>query len=276
GRHPAMLVYLDNSRNAVGRLNENYARELMELHTLGVKGGYTQGDVQELARVLTGFHEREGEFRFFPRRHDFGPKTLLGRPIRSSGEGELGEALELLASHPSTSRFVSRKLAVHFVADDPPEALVERMARAFRASDGDIAQTLRAMFEAPEFRQSLGGKFKDPLHYMVSAVRFAAEDQVIPREGVERMINALAAMGQPLYGRPTPDGYPLVRGEWTSPGQLATRFEVARGVGYRRVGRLPDELAVPLSDTTRQTLSKASDPREWNLLLLSSPEFMMR
>jgi uncharacterized protein (DUF1800 family) len=274
--HPAMLVYLDNARNAVGRVNENYARELMELHTLGVKGGYTQGDVQELARVLTGFHVREGEFHFFPRRHDFGQKTLLGRPIRNSGERELGEALELLASHPSTSRFVSRKLAVHFVADDPPEALVERMARAFRASDGDIALTLRAMFESPEFRASLGGKFKDPLHYMVSAVRFAADDQVIPREGVERMINALAGMGQPLYGRPTPDGYPLTRTEWTSPGQLATRFEVARGVGYRRAGRLSDELPMPLSDTTRQTLSKASDPREWNLLLLSSPEFMSR
>ena len=275
-RHPAMLVYLDNSRNGVGRVNENYARELMELHTLGVKGGYTQADVQELARVLTGFHVRDGEFHFFPRRHDFGQKTLLGRRIRSSGERELAEALDLLASHPSTSRFVSRKLAMHFVADDPPEALVERMARAFRASEGDIALTLRAMFESPEFRASLGGKFKDPLHYMVSAVRFAAEDQPIPREGVERMINALAAMGQPLYGRPTPDGYPLVRGEWTSPGQLAARFEVARGVGYRRVGRLPEELPVPLSDTTRQTLSKASDPREWNLLLLSSPEFMMR
>src|SRR3954466_8356578 len=216
-RHPAMLVYLDNSRNAVGRLNENYARELMELHTLGVKGGYTQADVQELARVLTGFHVNEGEFSFYPRRHDFGQKTLLGRPIRSSGERELREALDLLASHPSTSRFVSRKLAVHFVADDPPEALVERMARAFRASEGDLAQTLRAMFESPELRASLGGKFKDPLHYMVSAVRFAAEDQVIPREGVERMINALAAMGQPLYGRPTPDGYPLPRGDRTRP-----------------------------------------------------------
>jgi uncharacterized protein (DUF1800 family) len=275
-RHPAMLVYLDNSRNAVGRINENYARELMELHTLGVKGGYTQADVQELARVLTGFHVREGEFQFFPRRHDFGQKSVLGRPIRSSGERELGEALELLASHPSTSRFVSRKLAMHFVADDPPEALVERMARAWRQSEGDIALTLRAMFESPEFRASLGGKFKDPLHYMVSAVRFAAEDQVLPREGVDRMINALAAMGQPLNGRPTPDGYPLVRSEWTSPGQLAARFEVARGVGYRRVGRLPDELPMPLSDTTRQTLSKASDPREWNLLLLSSPEFMSR
>jgi uncharacterized protein (DUF1800 family) len=189
-----MLVYLDNSRNAVGRLNENYARELMELHTLGVKGGYTQADVQELARVLTGFHVREGEFHFFPRRHDFGQKTLLGRPIRSSGERELGEALELLASHPSTSRFVSRKLAVHFVADDPPEALVERMARAFRAGDGDIALTLRAMFESPEFRFS-GRQVQDPLHYMVSAVRLAAEEQVIPREGVERMINASRRWG---------------------------------------------------------------------------------
>jgi len=274
--HPAMLVYLDNARNSAGRLNENYARELMELHTLGVKGGYNQADVQELARVLTGFSVREGEFQFYPRRHDFGPKTLLGRPIRSSGERELAEALDLLASHPSTSRFVSRKLAMHFVSDDPPEALVERMARAFRASEGDIALTLRAMFESPEFRASLGGKFKDPLHYMVSAVRFAANGAVIPREDVDRMINALAGMGQPLYGRPTPDGYPLTRTEWTSPGQLATRFEVARGVGYRRVGRLSDELPVPLSDTTRQTLSKASDPKEWNLLLLSSPEFMSR
>jgi uncharacterized protein (DUF1800 family) len=275
-RHPAMLVYLDNARNAAGRINENYARELMELHTLGVKGGYTQGDVQELARVLTGFGAYEGEYRFFPRRHDWGEKTLLGRPIRGRGERELGEALELLAAHPSTSRFIARKLALHFVADDPPEQLVERTARAFRSSEGDIALTLRAMFESPEWRQSLGGKFKDPLHYLVSAVRFSADDFVVPREGVERMIGGLALMGQPLYGRPTPDGYPLTRTEWTSPGQLATRFEVARGVGYRRVGRLSEELPVPLSDGTRQTLSKASDPKEWNMLLLSSPEFMSR
>jgi uncharacterized protein (DUF1800 family) len=274
--HPAMLVYLDNARNAAGRINENYARELMELHTLGVKGGYTQGDVQELARVLTGFSVAEGEYRFYPRRHDWGPKTLLGRTLRSGGERELGEALELLAAHPSTSRFLSRKLAMHFVSDDPPEALVERMARAFRAADGDIALTLRSMFESPEFRASLGGKFKDPLHYMVSAVRLAANDLVIPREGLERMINGLAVMGQPLYGRPTPDGYPLVRSGWTSPGQLAARFEVARGVGYRSGSRIPEELALPLSDSTRQALSKAAHAQEWNMLLLSSPEFMSR
>jgi uncharacterized protein (DUF1800 family) len=274
--HPAMLVYLDNARNAAGQINENYARELMELHTLGVQGGYTQADVQELARVLTGFGVREGEFRFIARRHDYGEKTLLGRPIRGRGERELDEALGLLAAHPSTARFVARKLAVHFVADDPPQALVERMARAWRQSEGDIAATLNAMFASPEFRQSLGGKFKDPLHYLVSAVRFSADDFVIPREGVDRMIGGLALMGQPLYGRPTPDGYPLTRAAWASPGQLAARFEVARGVGYRRNSRLPETLAVPLSDATRQTLSKAAHPQEWNLLLLSSPEFMSR
>jgi uncharacterized protein (DUF1800 family) len=274
--HPAMLVYLDNARNAAGQINENYARELMELHTLGVQGGYTQADVQELARVLTGFGVREGEFRFIARRHDYGEKTLLGRPIRGRGERELDEALGLLAAHPSTARFVARKLAVHFVADDPPQALVERMARAWRQSEGDIAATLNAMFASPEFRQSLGGKFKDPLHYLVSAVRFSADDFVIPREGVDRMIGGLALMGQPLYGRPTPDGYPLTRAAWASPGQLAARFEVARGVGYRRNSRLPETLAMPLSDATRQTLSKAAHPQEWNLLLLSSPEFMSR
>jgi uncharacterized protein (DUF1800 family) len=276
-RHPAMLMYLDNWRNAAGgRINENYARELMELHTLGVRGGYTQADVQELARLLTGFHVRDGEFRFYPRLHDWGEKTLLGRTIRGGGEPELGEALDLLAAHPSTARFVARKLAVHFVADDPPERLVERMAAAFRSSDGDIPATLRAMFESREFRQSLGGKFKDPLHYLVSALRFSAGERVIPRDGVERMVDALGAMGQPLHGWPTPDGYPLTRTGWTSPGQLAARFDLARGIGYRRATRLAGELAVPLSDSTRRALSKASDAQEWNLLLLSSPEFMSR
>ena len=274
-RHPAMLIYLDNAQNAAGRINENYARELMELHTLGVRGGYTQADVQELARVLTGFGVLEGDFWFYPRRHDAGAKTLLGRPIARRGEAELGEALDLLAGHPSTSRFISRKLAMHFVADDPPPALVERMAQTFQFTQGEIAATLRVMFESPEFRASLGGKFKDPQHYLVSAVRLSSDRFVISRDGVERMINGLAGMGQPLYGRPTPDGYPLTRTEWASPGQLAVRFEVARGVGYRRNSRIPTDF-VPLGDATRGVLSKATEPQEWNMLLLASPEFMSR
>ncbi len=142
-RHPAMLIYLDNAQNAANRINENYARELMELHTLGVDGGYTQRDVQELARVLTGFGVREGLFEFIPGRHDHGNKLLLGRAIRGRGAAEVDEALDLLARHPSTARFICRKLALFLVSDDPSEVLVERLASTFRSTDGDIAAVLR-------------------------------------------------------------------------------------------------------------------------------------
>ena len=279
-RHPAMLLYLDNARNAEGRLNENYARELMELHTLGIDGGYTQRDVQELARVLTGFGVAGpgAPYRFYPRRHDWGEKQLLGRILggnaRVRGEGELDEALDLLARHPSTARFVSRKLAVFFVADDPPPALVQRMASAFLASDGDIAATLATMFGSPEFRASLGGKFKDPVHYVVSAVRLALDAQPIP--DAQPVLGAIGLLGEPLYARPTPDGYPLARTDWASPGQLATRFDVARGIGYRSAERLWQEGVPNLGPATLQALARASSVREWNMLLLASPEFMQR
>src|SRR5205085_5135468 len=169
--HPAMLFYLDNAQNAAagskglnGReagINENYARELMELHTLGADGGYTQRDVEALAQVLTGWslNFAGGEpSRFYPRRHDNRDKELLGTTIQGGGAQELDHALDLLARHPSTARFVSRKLALFFVSDDPQPALVERMAATFAASDGDIAQVLRTMFASPEFRASLGTK----------------------------------------------------------------------------------------------------------------------
>src|SRR5204862_6245614 len=140
--HPAMLVYLDNARNNAGRLNENYARELMELHTLGVDGGYTQRDVEALAHILTGWSLERGNgelSRFYPRRHEFADKVFLATVVKRPGAAELDQALDLLARHPSTARFVSRKLALFFVADEPPPALVERMAQAFVATDGDIA-----------------------------------------------------------------------------------------------------------------------------------------
>jgi uncharacterized protein (DUF1800 family) len=276
-RHPAMLVYLDNARNAAGHINENYARELMELHTLGVEGGYTQRDVQELARVLTGFGVAVpggAPYRFYPRRHDWGEKQLLGTTIRGRGEAELDEALDLLARHPSTARFVSRKLAVYFVADEPPPALVGRMARTFLSSDGDIAAVLSVLFESPEFRASLGAKFKDPMHYVVSAMRLAFDRNPIP--DAQPLLGAIALLGEPLYARPTPDGYPLGRGDWASPGQLATRFDVARGIGYRVPYRLWQEAVPGLAQPTRQALAKASSVQEWNLLLLASPEFMQR
>jgi uncharacterized protein (DUF1800 family) len=311
-RHPAMIRFLDNEQNAVKRINENYARELMELHTLGVDGGYSQGDVQELARILTGVglnlgatpklnqqrqaqYVRQGLFEFNPARHDFGDKQFLGHKIAGRGLAELDEAIDLLSRSPATARFISRKLAMVFVADEPPAALVERMAARFGATDGDIAQTLRTLFESPEFAASLGAKFKDPMHYVVSAVRLAYDDKVILNSGP--MMNWLARMGEPLYGRQTPDGYPLVESGWASPGQMTTRFEIAKAIGqgsaglFKTDGPQPQErpafplltnalyfqtLQSALGAPTRQALDQAASPQEWNTFLLSSPEMMHR
>ncbi len=312
-RHPAMLRYLDNEQNAVGRINENYARELMELHTLGVDGGYSQRDVQELARVLTGLgvnltdrvpnvratlkaqYVRDGLFEFNPTRHDFGDKELLGHVIRGRGLGEIEDVADLLSRQPATARFVSRKLAIYFVADDPPAALVERMAATFQGTDGDIAATLRTLFRSPELTASLGSKFKDPVHYVVSAVRVAYDGRTITNPAP--MINWLNRLGAPLYGRLTPDGYPLTRAAWASAGQLAARFEIAKIIGSSNAGlfrigaddpALPVETPQPgsslyyehaahtLAPATEQALEAARSPQEWNTFLLASPEFMFR
>ena len=311
--HPAMLRYLDNEQNAANRINENYARELMELHTLGVNGGYSQRDVQELARILTGVgvnlgsntpnvrrelqpqYVRKGLFEFNPNRHDYGDKQFLGQTVRGRGLAELDEATDRLSKHPSTARFIARKIAVFLVSDDPPPALVERMAQAFLHSGGDIAATLRALFSSPEFMQSLGGKFKDPMHYVVSSVRLAYDDKPILNAGP--MHNWLNRMGEPLYGKQTPDGYPMIKPAWASPGQMTTRFEIAKAIGsgsaglFRTEGPQPVErpafpqlantlyyqhLQKALSPATRTVLDQAGSPQEWNMLLLSSPEMMNR
>ena len=169
-RSPAMLLYLDNAQNAAGKINENYARELMELHTLGVKGGYTQTDVQELARILTGLGisrpdeppklrpelraqvVQDGLFLFNPARHDYGDKQFLGHRIAGAGLAEVDQAVDLLARHPATAHFISAKLAAYFLGDAPPPALVDRMARTFLASDGDIAAVLRRCTPRPNSR----------------------------------------------------------------------------------------------------------------------------
>jgi uncharacterized protein (DUF1800 family) len=311
--HPAMLRYLDNEQNAAGRINENYARELMELHTLGVDGGYTQKDVQELARILTGLgvnltdsvpnvrrdlqsqYVRDGVFEFNPNRHDYGDKLLLGGAVRGRGLAEVAEVVDRLGKHPATARFISRKLAIYFVADDPPQVLLDRMASAFMRSDGDIAIVLREMFLSPEFAQSLDHKFKDPIHYVVSAVRLAYGEKVILNAGP--MINWLNRMGQPVYGRQTPDGYPMNAAAWNSPGQMTMRFEIAKAIGTGSAGLFKADGPAPverpafpqlanalyfqsiqkrLSATTHQALDRATSPQEWNTFLLSSPEFMNR
>jgi len=311
--HPAMLRYLDNEQNAAGHINENYARELMELHTLGVNGGYSQRDVQELARILTGVgvnlgatepkvrrelqgqYVRRGLFEFNPNRHDYGNKQLLGQQVQGRGLAEVDEALDQLARSASTARFISQKLAVFWMTDAAPPALVQRMAAAFSASDGDIAKVLGVLFDSPEFRASLGKQFKDPLHYVVSSVRLAYGDKTILN--ATPMLNWLSRMGQPLYGRQTPDGYPLAASAWDSPGQLNVRFEIARAIGtgnaglFKTEGPQPQERAAfpqlanalyfsdiqaRLGPATRQALEQAVSPQEWNSFLLSSPEMMYR
>jgi uncharacterized protein (DUF1800 family) len=311
--HPAMLRYLDNEQNAVGHINENFARELMELHTMGVTGGYTQRDVQELARILTGvgvnlkpeitnvrpalqaYYVRKGLFEFNPARHDFADKVFLGQPMHGKGLAEVEEALDRLARHPATAAFISRKLAQYWLADEPHANLVSRMVQTFQKTDGDIAETLRTLLSSEEFARGAGHKFKDPMRYVISSVRLAYDEKVILNTGP--ILNWLNRMGEPLYGRQTPDGYPLTDSSWASPGQMATRFEIAKAIGSGSAGLFKSEgpqaveqAAFPqlsnalyfqsisrrLSPATRQALDQATSPQEWNTFLLSSPEMMNR
>jgi uncharacterized protein (DUF1800 family) len=307
--HPAMLQYLDNNQNALGHINENYARELMELHTLGVGGGYSQRDVQELARVLTGVgvnagdspklkpelqrdYLRRGAFEFNPARHDYGSKMLLGHAVEGRGFGEVEAAVGLLLAQPSCARFISRQIAMYFVADNPPAALVERMAQTFTHSDGDIAAVLSTMLLSREFDAQLGEQFKDPTRYVISAVRLAYDGRVI--SNTHPMLNWLNGLGQAPYGRQTPDGYPLSELNWASSGQMSRRFEIARSIGAGNAGlfdsengstssvtgfpqlsnRLYFEAIEPfLAPRTKDALNRASSQQEWNTFLLSSPDF---
>jgi uncharacterized protein (DUF1800 family) len=255
-RHPAMLFYLDNwlsvapgsrpRRGAqAGGLNENYAREVMELHTLGVDGGYTQRDVTELARIFTGWtlapEARRGLqpasgagsiFAFDPARHDDGPKTWLGRAVAPSGLAEGEFALDVLARHPATARHVCAKLARRFVADDPPAALVDRLARRFQDTDGDLRAVMRALVDAPEFRRPAASKFKTPYQYVVSSVRAAG----IAATDVRPLMGALRQMGQPLYGCQTPDGWKDTEADWLNPSAITQRVNFATALAS---GRLP-------------------------------------
>ena len=308
--HPAMLQYLDNAQNAAGHLNENYARELMELHTLGVGSGYTQQDIQELARILTGvgidasgreprlkpqwqkLYRHEGAFEFNPARHDAGTKTLLGKTIEPGGFDEVERAVDLLVSQPACAAFISRQLAMYFVADDPPRALVEKMAKTFRKTHGDIAEVLQTLFESRELSASLGTKFKDPMHYVVSTVRLAYDGKAILN--THPVVNWLDALGEPLFGRQTPDGYPLTESGWASSGQMSRRFEIARAIGAGNGGLFEPEdgsaaattgfpqlstrlyfsaIEPFLSVNARTALDRASSQLEWNTFLLASPDF---
>ena len=212
-----------------GGLNENYGRELMELHTLGVNGGYTQKDVTEVARVLTGWTLKQpkqgGGFTFEERMHEPGDKNVLGHRIKSNGEKEGREVLHILARHPSTAKFISTKLAMRFVSDNPPPALVDRMTRTFLKKDGDIREVLKTMFHSPEFwaPDSYRAKVKTPLEFVVSAVRASGADV----SDASPLARQLQTMGMQLYGMQPPTGYSMKADAWVNSSALLGRMNFA-------------------------------------------------
>jgi uncharacterized protein (DUF1800 family) len=250
-KSPAMLFYLDNWQSvgpnapqppqAKGQrrgLNENYGRELLELHSLGVDGGYTQKDVTEVARCFTGWTinqpQRGGRFMFNPRLHDDGEKTVLGVKIPAGGGMQDGEkVLDIVAHHPSTAHFISKKLAQRFVADDPPESLVARMAQTFAKSDGDVRAVLQTMLDSREFwsEGAYRTKVKSPLEMVASAVRAVNGDV----DFAAPLVNQLTQLGQPLYRKVEPTGYSNSSKEWLNSAGLVARMNFALQLASNKV-----------------------------------------
>jgi uncharacterized protein (DUF1800 family) len=327
-RHPAMLYYLDNwesmstdtqdrlqvgpfargmnqvfigpaaARQAHG-LNENYGRELMELQTLGVGGGYTQQDVIEVARCFTGWSVRkpdEPEFAFIGFMHDEGEKLVLGHKIPANGgENDGLQVIDILAHHPSTARFISRQLAQRFVADNPPESLVNRMAQTFQKTDGDLRAVLETMFSSTEFLSegAWQAKIKSPFEMVVSALRATGADA---RDSYT-LVQKIGALGEPLYGKVEPNGYPLIGDGWLGTADLLGRMTFASALVAGQVpgvkvdasrwdGKDAPAIARDLlgRDAAPETLEaisqglqgKDSTPRALAGFIISSPEFNRR
>ncbi|MGE5216923.1 MAG: DUF1800 domain-containing protein [Chloroflexota bacterium] len=303
---PAMLFFLDNwlsasphgvaarlPMNARRRgINENYAREIMELHTLGVDGGYTQQDVREVARCFTGWTLRrprgDAEFYFAPQLHDQGAKTVLGVRIPPGGGIEDGmKVIDLLASHPSTAKFIATKLARRFVADEPPAASVERAAATFRQTDGDIRAVIRTLIDSEEFfsRAAYQAKVKKPLEFTASALRLTnAEMKITPQ-----LLRYLGRMGEPLFLAQPPTGYPDVGASWISPDMLLTRMNFASDLVNNRINGARVELdglldrdsfvrLVAPNSLSQSTQTALADIHGTDALalLLAAPEFQRR
>jgi uncharacterized protein (DUF1800 family) len=251
-KSPAMLFYLDNAEsvgaNAMANrnpnakkkrgLNENYGRELMELHTLGVDGGYTQHDVTDVARCFTGWTVRNpragGDFFFDDRLHDKGEKVVLGVTIPAGGGmGDGMKVLEILEHHPSTARFISKSLATRFVSDNPPASLVDRMAATFTESDGDLTAVMRTMFNSPEFmsKEAYRGKVKTPFEMVVSALRSTNADMVVPFS----LVQQLTQLGEPLYRKQEPTGYSNKSSDWVNSASLLARMNFALALTNNKV-----------------------------------------
>jgi uncharacterized protein (DUF1800 family) len=280
-------------------LNENYARELMELHTLGVDGGYTQRDVADVARAFTGWTidnpRQGGSFRFDARIHDEGEKTILGqRFARNGGRNDGERVLDMLAAHPSTARFLSTKLARRFVSDTPPPSLVDRLASRFAATGGDLRAVTATLLTSPEFLrpEAYRAKVKSPFEFVVSSVRATGAENIDAR----RLVRSLQELGMPLYQCQPPTGYKDTADAWTNTGALVNRMNWAltlvserrfEGGPGRRGRAAPDAwagayeridaaMAHDISASTRATIAKATSTAEQVALALGSPEFQRR
>ena len=272
-------------------LNENYARELMELHTLGVDGGYTQKDVTEVARAFTGWTivnpRMGGGFAFDQKIHDRGQKVVLGHVIKAGGRQDDGEqVLDILAKHPSTAHFIATKLARRFVSDTPPAALVDRMAARFRETDGDLREVMRTLLTSPEFLSpdAYRAKVKTPFEFVVSAVRATGTEV----QDATPLVRAMQQLGMPLYMCQPPTGYKDTADAWVNTGALVNRMNFAlqlagnrqRGIAgnnaaaYSRI--VETVLNNDISAATRDTIAKATTAEQMIALTLGSPEFQRR
>lgn len=292
-RHPAMLAYLDNVQSigpnsAAGRrrekgLNENLAREALELHTLGVDGGYTQDDVREFAKMLTGWSigrpngKDAGRFAFYARAHEPGAKTLLGRRYSEDGVAEAETALRELARHPATARHIARKMARHFVADLPPDALVDNLARTFLETEGDLGRMVQAIAAEPAVWSAPLAKVKTPNEFLVSTLRMTGyESEPL------KLVGALRVLGQMPFTAPSPAGWPDEGSKWVSAEALLQRAEFAMAVSRRIGGRLSadallaDTIQPVASDATRLAVKRAPSRVEALATLFASPEFQRR
>jgi uncharacterized protein (DUF1800 family) len=272
--HPAMLLYLDQAQSSARGLNENYARELMELHTLGVGAGYTQTDVRELARILTGWTMRfsQGEaFYFAAKRHDTGEKQLLGQTFTNAGEAEGIAAIRMLAHHPATAQRIAKRLATTFVSDQPNPALVKKLATTFERTQGDIRAVMQTLVQSPDFWLSENTLLKTPLDFACSAL--AAQGGVKNERDIKQTLTFLSQAGQPLHAWATPDGYKTDAATWLAPEALTRRADHALALGSRMPE--PTYLHPFLSTTSRERIEHEA-PKLRSGLVLASPDFMRK